>query len=280
MYQVLEMRTPWGRIRRCKVVQRIKAVEGQTQLLVVDKETDEELRRRQLTCTEEMAQRGLPPVHDPWEPKRDWIHSGSLNSEAGQKDVNGPPRELRPRLCHLRKGPQGYGFNLHSDKSRPGQYIRSVDLGSPAAHSGLRAQDRLIEVNGQNVEGLRHAEVVASIKAREDEARLLVVDPETDEYFKRLRVTPTEEHVEGPLPSPVTNGTSPTQLNGGSAYSSRRDLPGLDKDNEVASVYPHIGGPKAFGVGVCGAVNLGSGAADSKKPSWACCPSPTKWSLV
>lgn len=62
------------------------------------------------------------------------------------QDVNGPLRELRPRLCHLRKGPQGYGFNLHSDKSRPGQYIRSVDPGSPAAHSGLRAQDRLIEV--------------------------------------------------------------------------------------------------------------------------------------
>lgn len=49
------------------------------------------------------------------------------------------------------------------------------------------------------MEGLRHAEVVASIKAREDEARLLVVDPETDEHFKRLRVTPTEEHVEGGL---------------------------------------------------------------------------------
>jgi hypothetical protein len=62
------------------------------------------------------------------------------------QDVNGSPREPRPRLCHLRKGPQGYGFNLHSDKSRPGQYIRSVDPGSPASHSGLRAQDRLIEV--------------------------------------------------------------------------------------------------------------------------------------
>ncbi|XP_037013243.2 Na(+)/H(+) exchange regulatory cofactor NHE-RF2 isoform X4 [Artibeus jamaicensis] len=155
------------------------------------------------------------------------------------QDVNGPARELRPRLCHLVKGPQGYGFNLHSDKSRPGQYIRSVDLGSPAAHSGLRAQDRLIEVNGQNVEGLRHAEVVASIKAREDEARLLVVDPETDEHFKRLRVTPTEEHVEGPLPSPVTNGTSPAQLNGVSACSSRSDLPGLDKDNEDGSTWKH-----------------------------------------
>ncbi|KAF4015489.1 hypothetical protein G4228_007347 [Cervus hanglu yarkandensis] len=158
-----------------------------------------------------MARRGLPPAQDPWEPKPDWAQAGSLSSEATQEDANGPLRELRPRLCHLRKGPQGYGFNLHSDKSRPGQYIRSVDPGSPAAHSGLRAQDRLIEVNGQNVEGLRHAEVVASIKAREDEAQLLVVDPETDEHFKRLRVTPTEEHVEGPLPSPVTNGTSSVQ---------------------------------------------------------------------
>uniref|UniRef100_A0A452SBI7 NHERF family PDZ scaffold protein 2 n=1 Tax=Ursus americanus TaxID=9643 RepID=A0A452SBI7_URSAM len=168
-----------------------------------------------------MAHRGLPPTHDPWEPKLDWARASSLGSEAGQKDVGGAPRELRPRLCHLRKGPQGYGFNLHSDKSRPGQYIRSVDPGSPAAHSGLR-------VNGQNVEGLRHAEVVASIKAREDEARLLVVDPETDEYFKRLRVTPTEEHVEGGLHIlPLVS-----QLNGGSACSSRSDLPGLDKDTE------------------------------------------------
>lgn len=93
------------------------------------------------------------------------------------------------------------------------------------------------QVNGQNVEGLRHAEVVARIKAQEDEARLLVVDPETDEHFKRLRVVPTEEHVEGPLPSPVTNGTSPAQLNGGSVCSSRSDLPGSEKDNEDGSAW-------------------------------------------
>lgn len=60
-------------------------MEGQTQLLVVDKETDEELCRRQLTCTEEMAHRGLPPAHNPWEPKPDWACSGSLGSDTGQK---------------------------------------------------------------------------------------------------------------------------------------------------------------------------------------------------
>uniref|UniRef100_A0A8C6ZUY2 SLC9A3 regulator 2 n=1 Tax=Nothoprocta perdicaria TaxID=30464 RepID=A0A8C6ZUY2_NOTPE len=165
-----------------QVVQRIKAVETETRLLVVDKETDEYLCSLRLPCTEELAHGGLLP---------------------------GPaPRELCPRLCHLKKGPNGYGFNLHSEKSRPGQFIRSVDPDSPASLAGLRPQDRLVEVNGINVEGLRHAEVVAHIKCREHEARLLVVDPETDEYFKKLGVTPTEEHAKGeagtraPFPRP------------------------------------------------------------------------------
>lgn len=56
------------------------------------------------------------------------------------------PSELVPRLCHLVRSETGYGFNLHSDRSRPGQYIRSLDPGSPADRAGLRPQDRLIEV--------------------------------------------------------------------------------------------------------------------------------------
>lgn len=61
------------------------------------------------------------------------------------QDLNGQ-KELCPRLCHLKKGPNGYGFNLHSEKSRPGQFIRSVDPDSPASRAGLRPQDRLVEV--------------------------------------------------------------------------------------------------------------------------------------
>lgn len=56
------------------------------------------------------------------------------------------PSELVPRLCHLVRSEIGYGFNLHSERSRPGQYIRSLDPGSPADQAGLRPQDRLIEV--------------------------------------------------------------------------------------------------------------------------------------
>lgn len=63
------------------------------------------------------------------------------------------PSELFPRLCHLVRVETGYGFNLHSEKSRPGQYIRSLDPGSPADHAGLRPQDRLIEVRREGMGG-------------------------------------------------------------------------------------------------------------------------------
>ncbi|XP_007445004.2 Na(+)/H(+) exchange regulatory cofactor NHE-RF2, partial [Python bivittatus] len=139
-------------------------------------------------------------------------------------DVNGQAKEpLGPRLCHLKKGPNGYGFNLHSEKSRPGQFIRSVDPDSPASKAGLRPQDKLVEVNGINVEGMKHSEVVAHIKSKENEARLLVVDPGTDEYFKKLGITPAEEHIRGGVPQPMTNGSAQTQLNGGSLSSSHSD---------------------------------------------------------
>ncbi|NWV02528.1 NHRF1 protein, partial [Ptilonorhynchus violaceus] len=114
--------------------------------------------------------------------------------------------ELRPRLCRMKKGPDGYGFNLHSDKSRPGQYVRAVDPGSPAEAAGLAPQDRIIEVNGVCMEGKQHSDVVAAIKASGDETSLLVVDVLTDEFFKKCKVVPSEQHLTGPLPEPVANG--------------------------------------------------------------------------
>ncbi|PKK25551.1 solute carrier family 9, subfamily A (NHE3, cation proton antiporter 3), member 3 regulator 1 [Columba livia] len=114
--------------------------------------------------------------------------------------------ELRPRLCCMKKGPNGFGFNLHSDKNRPGQYVRAVDPDSPAEAAGLAPQDRIIEVNGVCMEGKQHADVVAAIKAGGDETRLLVVDVLTDEFFKKCKVVPSEEHLAGPLPEPVANG--------------------------------------------------------------------------
>lgn len=71
------------------------------------------------------------------------------------------PEPLRPRLCCLVRGEQGYGFHLHGEKGRRGQFIRRVEPGSPAEAAELRAGDRLVEVNGVNVEGETHHQVGA-----------------------------------------------------------------------------------------------------------------------
>ncbi|XP_072259427.1 Na(+)/H(+) exchange regulatory cofactor NHE-RF1 [Pyxicephalus adspersus] len=115
-------------------------------------------------------------------------------------------KELRPRLCIMKKGQSGYGFNLHSDKDHPGQYIRAVDPDSPAERAGLLPKDRIIEVNGENMLGKQHGEVVNAIKAGGEETTLLVVDPDTDQYFQECHVTPRREHLSGPLPDKIVNG--------------------------------------------------------------------------
>lgn len=158
------------------------------------------------------------PEHET-EPVRDLSTDPSVSETSTQEEmlteVDVETKDLRPRLCHMTIGEQGYGFNLHCKKSRVGQFIRSVDPDSPAERAGLRPRDRLIEVNDRSIEGLRHAEVVALIKAGGTETRLLVVDPDTDELFNRLGIIPTSIHlkedcVDGPIiESPEARSTVP-----------------------------------------------------------------------
>lgn len=89
-----------------------------------------------------------------------------------------------PRLARLVKGGQGYGFNLHGDKNQPGQTISAVDKDSPAEQGGLREGDRLIEVNGVNVQQMSHGEVVKKIKENPNETTLLVCDKVTLAYLE------------------------------------------------------------------------------------------------
>ncbi|XP_042360336.1 Na(+)/H(+) exchange regulatory cofactor NHE-RF2 [Plectropomus leopardus] len=252
-----------------QVVQRIKAVDNETRLLVVDHETHESLRSLRLTATEEMAVLGTGPPSSSSPPASPSPPPSSVPSTPSKKRENGSvskqpvalsgqvqkptrrspskaakkealaqaeaqaqaqnqsrppvdPSELIPRLCHLIRSDTGYGFNLHSDRSRPGQYIRSLDPGSPADHAGLRPQDRLIEVNGVNIEGMRHAEVVAFIKKGGDETWLLVVDPDTDENFKRRGVVPTVSHLRDYDGPSISNGSPNPQINGSSTTQSIR----------------------------------------------------------
>ncbi|KAH0950084.1 hypothetical protein HN011_007203 [Eciton burchellii] len=90
------------------------------------------------------------------------------------------------RLCHIIKWDDfpGYGFNLHAQKGKNGQFIGKVDDGSPSQAAGLRQGDRIIEVNEIDIANETHNQVVERIKAFASETKLLVVDQEADDYFR------------------------------------------------------------------------------------------------
>ena len=73
-----------------------------------------------------------------------------------------PPQ---PRLCHVKKWSHfdGYGFNLHAEQNKPGQFIGNIDPGSPAEAAGLKEGDKIVEVNGVNVNQENHKQVVHRI---------------------------------------------------------------------------------------------------------------------
>ena len=113
------------------------------------------------------------------------------NVSNGAPESPNPDADYQPRLCHLCKWPDfdGYGFNLHAEKDKPGQFIGSVDADSPASTGGLKEGDRIIEVNGVNIEAENHTTVIQRVKSGGDRTSLLVVDPRCDEYYKRKGAT-------------------------------------------------------------------------------------------
>ncbi|XP_072550086.1 Na(+)/H(+) exchange regulatory cofactor NHE-RF1 isoform X2 [Salminus brasiliensis] len=214
-----------------QVVSRIRATEGSLELVVVDIDTEQLLRKHELKCLREYVTEGIPIADWELENEAVEVNGGPREStpEPVKNGVNHSPvekkeslgsseksfkNELRPRLCVIQKGSNGYGFNLHSEKARPGQYIRAVDEDSPAERAGLWPKDRIVQVNGMPVEGKMHAEVVAAIKAGDDKTMLLVVDEDTDAFFKMCRVVPSAEHITGPLPEPVVNRDMEEEMNG------------------------------------------------------------------
>ena len=101
-----------------------------------------------------------------------------------------PADAPRPRLCHVRKWADfnGFGFNLHAEKGKAGQFIGKIDPGSPAEEAGLKEGDRIIEVNGTNISNENHGQVVQRIKAVPGETKMLVLDSTADDYYKSKKI--------------------------------------------------------------------------------------------
>ncbi|XP_035036601.1 Na(+)/H(+) exchange regulatory cofactor NHE-RF1 isoform X1 [Hippoglossus stenolepis] len=296
-----------------QVVSRIRATPGRLELVVVDPDTEQLLKRHNMKCLKEYVTEGVPVLLDEEEEEEEKVREevdGTVGEEkreqAEEEEVvvmveerqqqeeeeeeevtprestktNGEIHEhvekklsissekevcteLRPRLCVIRRGSNGYGFNLHSERARPGQYIRAVDEDSPAERAGVLAQDRIVQVNGMLVEGKTHAQVVAAIKAGGNETRLLLVDADTDAFFRRCRVAPTLDHLTGPLPEPVINGGMEEKVNGRRPSGAERDSklsispsPSSASSNTSLTTLPANTPPEGLVTGAVPALNL------------------------
>ena len=99
------------------------------------------------------------------------------------------------RSCTLMKRDDfdGYGFNLNAIKGKPGHFIGTVDANSPAEAAGLREGDKIVAVNGDSILQSTHQELISKVKSNPQSVRLLVLDPEAEEYYRSRNIVVTED---------------------------------------------------------------------------------------
>ncbi|XP_029936966.1 Na(+)/H(+) exchange regulatory cofactor NHE-RF3 [Myripristis murdjan] len=141
-----------------QVVEKIKAAGSSIMFLLVDEETDR------------------------------YYENKHMRIRAGQATIKHLPN--KPRIAEMTQGTDGYGFLLREEVDQTGHFIRSIDRGSPAERAGLKDMDRLVAVDGQEVDGSSHEQVVDRIRQRGYKCCLLVVDKDTDKMFSLGRVSP------------------------------------------------------------------------------------------
>ncbi|KFO96479.1 Na(+)/H(+) exchange regulatory cofactor NHE-RF3, partial [Calypte anna] len=141
---------------------------------------------------------------------------------------------LKPRLIEIQKGTKGYGFYLRMEQNTHGHIIKDVDPEGSAAKAGLKDNDILVAVNGEQVDGLDHESVVEKIKQSEAKATLLVVDKETDAMYKLAQISPFSYSYKAEDPDPAKR-------------EERVELHGEQKVNHKPRICKMVKGPSTFG---------------------------------
>nr|XP_057940833.1 sorting nexin-27b isoform X2 [Doryrhamphus excisus] len=113
--------------------------------------------------------------------------SGDVTPDAGG-GFPGTTVTSGPRLIRIVKSDSGYGFNVRGQVSEGGQlrsingelyaplqHVSAVLPGGAADRAGISKGDRILEVNGVNVEGATHKQVVDLIRAGQKELVLAVL---------------------------------------------------------------------------------------------------------
>uniref|UniRef100_A0A8C6TGD2 PDZ domain containing 1 n=1 Tax=Neogobius melanostomus TaxID=47308 RepID=A0A8C6TGD2_9GOBI len=96
----------------------------------------------------------------------------------------------KPKIAEMNKGNDGYGFLLKEEPMLSGHFVRDIERGSPAEQAGLQDMDRLVAVDGKEVDGFSHEQVVDCIRMSGRQCSLLVVDKETDQMYRKGNVSP------------------------------------------------------------------------------------------
>ena len=63
------------------------------------------------------------------------------------------------RLLTLKRGKDGFGFHMYTNKERDGQFIKSLSQNSPADLAGMLTGDHILAVDGHSVLKESHHQV-------------------------------------------------------------------------------------------------------------------------
>ncbi|KAJ8351466.1 hypothetical protein SKAU_G00229420 [Synaphobranchus kaupii] len=113
----------------------------------------------------------------------------NLSEPQPRPTMNGAARSNpKPKLCFLEKAKSGYGFSLKSKPDEEGVFIVNVTLSGVAEKAGAKECDRILEVNGENVENATHEQVVEKIKTAGKSIMFLLVDEDTDTHYRNRKI--------------------------------------------------------------------------------------------
>lgn len=100
-----------------------------------------------------------------------------INAESTSTDEDPASEHSKPsvRLCKVDRNESGScGFHLTRTKWDPYPWIAGVDEGSPAQGAGLKIGDCVLEVNGEDVLGLRVGEIANKVQTTAEFVSMLL----------------------------------------------------------------------------------------------------------
>ncbi|MEE6467628.1 hypothetical protein FKM82_007998 [Ascaphus truei] len=183
-----------------EVVGLIKASGNSVTLLVLDEATYENAKKNgeDLSALNKNSNQpakqaaASPPAKQPAASQPGMQAAASQPSK--QPEVNGDKNLVpRPRLCYLDKDGGSYGFSLKTTTGVSGLYMASLAPNGVAVKAGAREGDRIIEVNGKNVEKDTHDQISQKVRDSGTNVMFLLSDKETDEFFRKQKMKITAD---------------------------------------------------------------------------------------